>query len=130
MVRMWRHQGVLLMHGPSTGYAAEPRGEYFVGVIEGGAMRARRGSVRYAAGPGDLCVWDPSAPHRGAGEWTARLMVPEDPGPLAGREFARPILRAAGLAARFTRAHAALCGASGALERDVLLAATLGALAG
>src|SRR3954449_7125770 len=75
MVRMWRHQGVLLMHGPSTGYAAEPRGEYFVGVIEGGAMRARRGSVRYAAGPGDLCVWDPSAPHRGSGEWTARLMV-------------------------------------------------------
>jgi AraC-like DNA-binding protein len=127
---MWRHRGVLLMHGPSTGYAAEPRGEYFVGVVEAGRMRARRGPHRHDAGPGDLCVWDPSAPHRGAGEWTARLMVLEDPGPLAGREFAHPIVREAGLAARFTRAHAALCGAPGALERDVLLAETLGALAG
>jgi AraC-like DNA-binding protein len=130
MVRMWRHEGVLLMHGASTGYAAEPRGEYFVGVIERGAMRARRGSRSYDAGPGDLCAWDPSAPHRGAGEWTARLMVLEDPGPLAGREFPRPILRDAALSARFAYAHAALCGEAPALARDVVLADCLTALAG
>jgi AraC-like DNA-binding protein len=130
MVRMWRHAGALLMHGPSTGYAAEPRGEYFVGVVEHGAMRARRGARRYDAGPGDLCVWDPSAPHRGSGEWTARLMVLEEPGPLAGREFPRPILRDAALTARFTQAHAALCGEVAALERDVVLAECLTTLAG
>jgi AraC-like DNA-binding protein len=129
MVRMWRHDGVLLMRGPSTGYAAEPRGEYFVGMVETGRMRARRGSRRYDAGPGDLCVWDPSAPHRGSGAWTARLMVLEEPGPLAGREFSRPILRDAGLAARFAHAHAALCGEPAALARDVLLAETLADLA-
>jgi AraC-like DNA-binding protein len=130
MVRMWRHAGALLMHGPSTGYAAEPRGEYFVGVIEHGAMRARRGGRRYDAGPGDLCVWDPSGPHRGAGAWTARLMVLEEPGPLAGREFPRPIVHDAGLAARFAAAHRALSGAATGLERDVVLAECLAELAG
>jgi AraC-like DNA-binding protein len=131
MVRMWRHAGALLMHGPSTGYAAEPRGEYFVGVVESGAMRARRGGRRYDAGPGDLCVWDPSAPHRGAGAWTARLMVLEEPGPLAGREFPRPIVRDARLAARFAATHEALCGGEATpLERDVVLAECLAELAG
>jgi AraC-like DNA-binding protein len=130
MVRMWRHEGALLMHGPSRGYAAEPRGEYFLGVVEHGAMRARRGERRYEAGPGDLCVWDPSAPHRGAGAWTARLLVLEEPGPLAGREFPRPIVRDARLAARFTAAHAALCGPATALERDVVLAECLADIAG
>src|SRR3954453_8843663 len=126
MVRMWRHEGVLLMHGATTGYAAEPRGEDFVGVIERGRMRARRGRERWDAGPGDVCVWDPSAPHRGSGDWTARLMVLEEPGPLAGREFPRPIVHDPALAARFARAHAALPSLAG----EVRLAEWLRELAG
>src|ERR1700748_3287329 len=41
-VRMWREDGVLMMRGRARGYVVEPRGEYVVGVIERGAMRARR----------------------------------------------------------------------------------------
>jgi AraC-like DNA-binding protein len=56
--------------------------------------------------------------------------VLEEPGPLAGREFPRPIVRDARLAARFAAAHAALCGQTTALERDVALAECLAELAG
>jgi AraC-like DNA-binding protein len=125
MVRMWRHEGVLLMHGATTGYSAEPRGEYVVGTIERGAMRARRGRRRWDMRPGDVSLWDPSAGHTGSGAWTARVMVLEDPGPLAGREFPQPIRHDPALAARFARAHAALPG----LEGDVLLAECLHELA-
>ncbi len=92
-VRMWREDGVLVMHGRTRGYAVEPRGEWVVGVIQSGWMRARRGARRWDFGPGDVCVWDPSAPHRGSGDWTAWLAVLEDPGPLAGLEFPEPFGR-------------------------------------
>ncbi len=91
---MWREDGVLLMRGRTRGYAVEPRGEYVVGVIEAGHMRAWRGRDRYDFRAGDACVWDASAPHRGTGDWTAWLAVLEDPGPLAGLEFPDPVGRA------------------------------------
>jgi AraC-like DNA-binding protein len=128
MVRMWRHEGVLLMHGATTGYSAEPRGEYFVGTIERGGMRARRGARRWDMRPGDVSVWDPSAPHAGSGDWTARLIVLEDPGPLRGREFPQPIVHDPALAARLVRVHDALT--RGGLAGDVLLAEWLRDLAG
>src|ERR1700755_3169029 len=56
-VRMWREDGVLMMRGRTRGYVVEPRGEYVVGVIERGHMRARRDRRSYDFGPGDVCVW-------------------------------------------------------------------------
>jgi AraC-like DNA-binding protein len=89
-VRMWREDGVLLMRGRTRGYAVEPRGEYVVGRIEAGAMRATRGQERWDFRAGDVCVWDASAPHRGTGDWIAWLAVLEDPGPLQDIEFPDP----------------------------------------
>jgi AraC-like DNA-binding protein len=92
-VRMWREDGVLLMRGRTRGYAVEPRGEYVVGVIEAGHMRATRERKHYDLRAGDVCVWDSSAAHRGTGDWVAWLAVLEDPGPLQGLEFPDPVSR-------------------------------------
>jgi AraC-like DNA-binding protein len=92
---MWRDDGVLMMRGRARGYAAEPRGEYIVGVIESGRLHVRRGRRDHDFGPGDACVWDPTAPHRGTGDWIAWLAVLEEPGPLRGREFPEPLVRPA-----------------------------------
>ena len=89
---MWREDGALWMAGRTRSYAVDPRGgEYVVGMITSGAMRARRGRRQWDFGPGDVCVWDPSAPHHGHGDWTAWLAVLEEPGPLQGLEFPDPV---------------------------------------
>jgi AraC-like DNA-binding protein len=90
-VRMWREDGALWMSGRTRSYAVDPRGgEYVVGMITSGRMRVRRGRRQWDFGPGEVCVWDPSAPHRGHGDWTAWLAVLEEPGPLQGLEFPDP----------------------------------------
>jgi AraC-like DNA-binding protein len=88
---MWREDGLLLMRGRTRGYAVEPRGEYVVGVIEAGHMRATRGRDQWDFRAGDACVWDATAAHRGSGDWVAWLAVLEDPGPLRGIAFASPV---------------------------------------
>ena len=88
---MWREDGALWMSGRTRSYAVDPRGgEYVVGMITSGRMRVRRGRRQWDFGPGDVCVWDPSEPHRGHGDWTAWLAVLEEPGPLQGLEFPDP----------------------------------------
>ena len=88
---MWREDGVLLMRGRTRGYAVEPRGEYVVGVIERGPMRARRDrdALRLRA-PATCACGTRRRRHRGTGDWVAWLAVLEEPGPLAGREFPDP----------------------------------------
>lgn len=67
------------MHGSSTSYAVDPIGTCTLGLIVSGGMRARRGRAGYVFRAGDVCAWDPSAPHSGqpyAGhDWQARLMI-------------------------------------------------------
>lgn len=133
---MWRPPGddrLLLMHGRTTRYRIQPRGEYVFGVVGGRAMRARRGRERHLVEPGQLVVWDPSDIHAGSAPdgrpWTARLMVVEvadlhlladDPegDPLADVAFPRPVLSDPQLADRFLRLHRALEAATTRLERD------------
>jgi hypothetical protein len=58
-VRVWRADfavGCVCMHGTTTGYAVDPVGEYIVGVMVAGAMRARRGRERFVFGPRDVCA--------------------------------------------------------------------------
>jgi AraC-like DNA-binding protein len=120
------------MSGTSTGYAVDPTGEYVVGVVLAGAMRARRGRECFVFVPGDVCGWDPSAAHRGVPygctRWEARLVVLESPAldRILGRpealELPRPQVRDPGLAQRFVELHRALEGPSWALERETMLA--------
>ncbi|MFC8734493.1 helix-turn-helix domain-containing protein [Luteimicrobium sp. NPDC057192] len=148
-VRMWRpadEPRVLLMAGPSTGYAVEPRGEYVVGLVSGSPMRARRGRDRRLVEPGQLVAWDPSAAHSGGpatgSAWSSRVLVVEagdladlvgdDHAPTARAGFREPVVTDPGLAAGFRRLHDALRpgrdGAVTRLERDELLASWLRAL--
>jgi AraC-like DNA-binding protein len=124
------------MGGTSSGYTVDPVGEYVVGVVIAGAMRARRGRERFVFGPGDVCAWDPSAAHSGTphacARWQARLVILESPALeriLYGAEpvamdlcFSRPLVRDGRLAQRFVELHRALETPSWALERDALLA--------
>src|SRR5215218_3893396 len=106
-VHLWRPRslsGTLAMRGTTSHYAIDPRAEYVFGVVERGAMRARRGRERHRAGPGSVVAWDPSGPHEGegvGGPWRARLLILEagdlrrlaaddEGGPLLGQEFPHP----------------------------------------
>jgi AraC-like DNA-binding protein len=131
------------MHGITSSYALDPVGECVIGVILDGAMEARRGRERHVFHPGDLCVWDPSAPHRGrphrTSQWEARLIVLElgtledlmDPDRAGARlALRRPRIRDQGLAADFLRLHRALEGPSSALEKQTMLLEWIQRLAG
>lgn len=125
--------GLLLMRGRTTSYRVDPRGEYVFGLVETGSMSATRGRRRYLAGAGDLCAWDPSAPHAGSARspWTARLIVIEHPDFMAligehacpphGVEFPNPLVRNSGLAARFAALHPTLEASTSPLECETLL---------
>jgi AraC-like DNA-binding protein len=110
------------MRGTSSGYAVDPLGEYVIGIVVAGAMRVHRRGEDYVFGPGDVCAWDPSAPHRGTPyectHWDARLIVLDGLEPLHIRE---PLVRDARLARRFVALHRTLEEPAWALERDVLL---------
>ncbi len=146
-VRLWRSPGppdVLLMRGRTRSYGVEPNGEYFAGVIGGHAMVAERGGVRHVVRPGELVVWDPSAPHAGraadgTSAWLGHLMVIELPAlaeMLYDEEalapdlaFPDPVVADRRLAAGFLHLHRALTEPVSALERDTLLTDWLHALA-
>jgi AraC-like DNA-binding protein len=138
-VRVWRADvagGCVCMSGTTNGYAVDPVGEYVVGIVIAGAMRARRGRERFVFEAGDVCTWDPSAAHSGTPHactsWEARLLILESPalerivgGPeplVTDLSFPRPLLRDGRLAQRFAELHRALETASWALERETLLA--------
>jgi AraC-like DNA-binding protein len=133
-VRVWRADGAgLLMHGITDTYAVDPVGEHVVGLVLAGGMEVRRGRELHRFGPGDLCAWDPSAPHEGrpyrSELWEARLIVLEPPA-LEDVEFARPRIRDERLARRFLALHTALEQPMSALETETLLAEWLRDLAG
>jgi AraC-like DNA-binding protein len=138
-VRVWRCDvggDCLCMSGTTAGYGVDPAGEYVVGVVLAGAMRARRGRERYVFGPGDVCTWDPSAAHsgtpHGCPRWQARLLILELPtlerivrGPerlTTDLCFSTPLMRDGRLARRFVELHRALESPSWSLERESLLA--------
>jgi hypothetical protein len=52
------------MHGTPARNAVDPVGDYIVGVVVAGAMRARRGRERFVFGPREVSPWDPSAANR------------------------------------------------------------------
>ena len=139
-VRAWRPEGltgVIAMEGVVSSHAAEPRGEYMVGVIGGRPMRLLRGGSTDVLGPGALAVLDPSCPHRGApaagGAWRCRLLIMElpevaalaedpdcgRPGPLLFRD---PLPRDPDLARRFVALHQWLAESGSRLERQGALA--------
>lgn len=140
-VRAWRPDGlprVIAMDGVVSSHAAEPRGEYMIGVIERRPVAIVRGQQRHFVLPGGLAVLDPCLPHRGVpaadGAWRCRLLIMElpdvaalagDPG--LGREaaplFPDPLLPDPGLAGRFTALHQLLAGSASRLERQAALAA-------
>jgi AraC-like DNA-binding protein len=125
------------MDGVVSSHAAEPRGEYMVGVIGGRPMRLLRGGSTDVLGPGALAVLDPSRAHRGAptagGAWHCRLLIMElpevavlvddpdcgRPGPLL---FGEPVLRDQDLARRFVALHRWLAEPGSRLERQGALA--------
>jgi AraC-like DNA-binding protein len=140
-VRAWRPDGlpgVIAMDGVVSSHAAEPRGEYFVGVIGGRPMRLLRGGRTHVLGPGNLAVLDPSQAHRGApadgGAWRCRLLIMELPDvavlvedPDCGRPvpllFSDPVPRDPDLARRFVTLHRQLSRPGSKLERQSALAA-------
>jgi AraC-like DNA-binding protein len=144
VVRAWRPDGlprVIAMDGVVSSHAAEPRGEYMIGVIGRRPMRLQRGGTGHVLGPGSLAVLDPLLPHRGApaadGPWRCRLLIMELPDvtalvgdPDLGRQtppvFAEPVLRDPGLAGRFVALHRLLAGPASLLERQGALASWWG----
>jgi AraC-like DNA-binding protein len=143
---MWRppgHSRLLMMHGTTSAYAVQPDGEYIIGLVLRGGLRAQRGRERHILRPGDLCVWDPSRAHHGSPyvtrEWEARLMVLEladleaivaDPeSAMPDLEFPRPRIADRRLARRFLALHMAMEHPAGALERETLVSALLRELA-
>jgi AraC-like DNA-binding protein len=143
---MWRpadHPRLLMMHGTTSAYVAEPAGEYIIGLVLRGGLRAQRGRERHVLRPGDLCVWDPSRGHRGSPyvthAWEARLMVVELPdletivadpeSAMPDLEFRQPRIADARLARRFLALHAAMEHPTWTLERDTRLADLLRGLA-
>ncbi len=133
---------LLFGRGTQTHYAAEPRGEYFVGLISRRGFRAERGRRRAVFRPGDIGVWDPSDRHAGhaidprspdAGAWVCQLLVIEDGAfeRLVGRrpEFPDPVLRDRRLACAFDRMHRASARPGGTLELDTALLDVLRAIA-
>jgi AraC-like DNA-binding protein len=143
---MWRppdHPRLLMMHGTTSAYVAEPDGEYIIGLVLRGGLRAQRGRERHILRPGDLSVWDPSGAHHGSsygtGDWEARLMVLEladletivsDPeSAVPDLEFPRPRIADLDLAGRFLALHRAMEHPTWRLQREFLLADFLRALA-
>jgi AraC-like DNA-binding protein len=144
VVRAWRPDGlpgVIAMDGVVSSHAAEPRGEYMIGVIGRRPMRLHRGGTRHVLGPGSLAVLDPCLPHRGApaadGPWRCRLLIMELPdvtaligdpdlGQQAVPVFTEPVLRDPGLAQRFVALHRLLARPASLLERQGALAAWWG----
>lgn len=140
-VRAWRPDGlsgVIAMDGVVSSHAAEPRGEYMIGVIGGRPMRLLRGGCTHVLGPGSLGVLDPSRAHRGVpaadGAWHCRLLIMElpDVAALAGDPdlghqglplFRDPVPRDPDLARRFVALHRRLSEPASRLERQSALAA-------
>lgn len=135
-VRVWRapgQDGVLLMHGRTSRYQVDPRGEYIFGLVNDQRMDVCRGGFRSRVGPGQLVAWDPTAAHSGDAvdgrAWTSRLIVVEvadlaslahDPerGPLSDIVFPDPVVTDPALARSFRRMHQALDPSSTRLEGD------------
>lgn len=128
--------GALCMHGRTSAYAVDPIGQCVFGVILAGEMEAQRGRERHVFRVGDLCLWDPSAPHSGrphrGADWEARLILLDlsrvesllldpDRRMRSGRIFADPRRTDRRLAQRFVAMHRDLELPSSALEREATL---------
>jgi AraC-like DNA-binding protein len=129
------------MDGVVSFHAAEPRGEYMIGVIGQRPMCIVRGGQRHVLGPGRLAVLDPSMPHRGVpaagGPWRCCLLVMELPdvtalasdpdlGQAVPPMFRDPVPQDPLLARRFMALHQVLTGPGSRLERQSALAAWWG----
>jgi AraC-like DNA-binding protein len=123
------------MSGHSSGYRLDPSQEHVIGIIESGAMAARRGRRRELFNAGDICCWAPTSTHSGTpaagATWRARLIIVEgrdfgelvedpDASPLRGLETPERI-DDPDVSARFLRMHRALERGESALEAETLL---------
>jgi AraC-like DNA-binding protein len=127
------------MHGLTTGYAADPVGEYVIGVTTSEGYRLRRGLDSYSVPIGGLVVLDPAAAHRGRPlvdrPWAARLLVLEladvvDDDRFAERAFPDPLVHDPTLARRFVSLHRASGAEAPAFELQTELTSFLGELFG
>jgi AraC-like DNA-binding protein len=129
-VTAWRtpeHDRLIWMEGRTTGYRADPVGEYVIGVATGPGYRLHHGRRHHTVKPDQLVVLDPSRPHSGTPvttePWPARLLVIELPDVAAGDtalDLAYPDPRVGGLdlAKRFLVLHDAMREAASSLERE------------
>jgi AraC-like DNA-binding protein len=141
-VTAWRAAGVeraIFMRGRTTGYAADPVGEYIIGVPTSVGYLLHRGRDRCSVPSGGLVVLDPTTAHRGLPlvdqPWTARLLVLEladvvDEDRLVDRVFPHPVVPDAGLARRFVEMHRASAADAPALVLQSGLAAFIDDLFG
>lgn len=144
-LRIWRplrSAGVIAVHTRANNYEAEPHGEYVFAHLTERSIRAVRGRRHYLVRPGDLALWDSTAPHYGSvevGNWESRALVIEPPsfadvitepdGCALDLEFPDPVLRDPVRAAGFLRLHRTLTMPASSLEREVELAGWLRGLA-
>jgi AraC-like DNA-binding protein len=146
MVHAWRAPDdgrFLWMRGVTSGYRADPVGEYIIGVASGRAYHLRRGRVTRVVRPRRLVVLDPSAAHSGTpaeqGAWAGRLLVIELAGvraaragqdtPLSGLAFPDPVVSDASLARRFLALHRGMQCPASALQRQCAVLSFLAGLA-
>jgi AraC-like DNA-binding protein len=146
LVHAWREPAdgrFLWMRGITTGYRADPVGEYIVGVAAGRAYRLRRGRSAQLVRPGQLVVLDPSASHSGSpaerGAWAGRLLVIElataravpwdGDTPLSGLAFPEPAVGDRTTARRFAALHRGMERQTSALERQSAVLMFLAGLA-
>jgi AraC-like DNA-binding protein len=120
------------MRGITTGYRADPVGEYIIGVAHGRAYQLRRGRSSYLVRPGEMVVLDPASAHSGSpaeqGAWAARMLVVElagpgaapagDDTPLGDLPFPQPVIGDEATVGRFLALHRAMEGPGSALERE------------
>jgi AraC-like DNA-binding protein len=146
LVQAWRAPAdgpFLWMRGVTTGYRADPVGEYIIGVAHGRAYQLRRGRSSHLVRPGQMVVLDPATAHSGSpaekGAWAARMLVVELAGPgaapaggdapLGDLPFPEPVIGDEAAVGRFLALHRAMEGPASALERQSAVLMFLAGLA-
>jgi AraC-like DNA-binding protein len=129
-VTAWRtpeHERLIWMEGRTTGYQADPVGEYVIGIATVAGYRLQRGHRQFIVAPHQLVVLDPSSAHSGAPigtePWSGQLLVIELPDVAAGDAgvevlFPEPKVGGPAMANRFMQLHETMRSVASRLERE------------